>query len=300
MFLLKKALAILLPIAAVFLLGMTVPGALFGLPYRFFDYKYNIPPFGSDLFSTPHIVYIILVYVLCFVVFYLLRRTSHDTVSTVLKVLFVVSALFEIAKISWESYYDITTGRGFNSFGLLPLYTCSLFIFTLPFAAWGKGKVKRAALAFLSTIGLLYGAIGVVYCNGLNFYPFWTFGAFYSLYFHSAMFATGVFILMTGFFKPTFRDAFYALIPILLLSLIAIPVDYAIGSDYMLVYSGGGVPLYEQIAASLAEKGLRFLYTILMLVTHIPLAWVVIGAYALIRKLFASKSDESAAEPQKQ
>lgn len=251
--------------------------------YRFFDYKYNIPGFDSDLFCPAHITYIVLVYVLAFVLSYVFRKTRHERITALLKVQFVFMLLLEITKISWESYYDITTGRGFNFGGILPIYTCSLVMYTLPFAAWGKGRVKRTALAFLTTIGLLYGAIGVVYCNGLNFYPFWTFGAFYSLYFHSAMFATGVFLLMTRYHELKWSNALLALIPILLLSAIAIPVNHYLHSDYMLIYSGGGVPLYEDLASSLAEKGLRWVYTVIMLVTHIPLAAVVIGIYKLIR-----------------
>ncbi len=260
--------------------------------YRFFEYKYNISGFESDLFSTPHLIYIGMVFVLGFLASWLLRKTSHRKIDVLLKVLFVFSAVLEITKISWESYYDITTGRGFNSFGLLPIYTCSLYIYTLGFAAFGKGRVKRYALSFLTTIGLLYGGIGVIYCNGLNFYPFWTFGAFYSLYFHSAMFVTGVFLLMTRYYRLNWGDALRTMVPILLLCLVAIPVNLYLGSDYMLIYSGGGVPFYEDLASKLAAKGLRFLYTIIMILTHIPLAALVIAVYKLIRtggSLYARK-----------
>ncbi len=259
-------------------------------PYNFFDYKYNIENFSSDLFCPAHIAYIVLVYVLGFAVSFLLRKTKHERITVFLKVFSVLMVLFELTKISWESYYDITTGRGFNYGGLLPVYTCSLFIYTLLFAGWSRGRVRNIALAFITTIGLLYGAIGVVYCNGLNFYPFWTFGAFYSLFFHAAMFVTGVFLLMTGYKKLGWKDVFLSFIPIALLALIAIPLDYALKTDYMLIYSGGGVPIYEDIARKLGEKGLRFIYTALMLVTHLPLAAAVIGAYKLIRLASAKSS----------
>ena len=259
--------------------------------YGFFDYKYDIEGFSSDLFSAPHIVYVALVYVAGFAVCWLLRRTKRERVTAVLRTLAVLSLLLEISKISWESYYDITTGRGFNKEGILPLYTCSLFIYTLFAAGFGRGRAKEYALSFLTTISLLYGAIGVVYCNGLNFYPFWTFGAFYSLYFHSAMFITGLFLLFTQYKKLGWRDSLYAMIPILLLAIIAIPVDYLLKTDYMLVYSGGGVPLYEPLAESLAAHGLRPVYTVIMLLTHIPLACLVIGAYLLVRKI--SRADRS-------
>lgn len=259
--------------------------------YRFFDYKYNIHGFKSDLFSTPHIVYIVLVYIFAFVISYLLRKTKHEKISVGIKILSIVMFLLEIGKISFEGYYDVTTGRGFNYEGILPVYTCSLFMYALFCAGFFKGFVRKCCLSFITTIGLLYGAIGVVYCNGLNFYPFWTFGAFYSLFFHSAMFITGVFLLMTGYKKLEWKDSLLAMIPILVLALVAIPINYHFkgAADYMLIYSGGGVPLYEDLAKKLAEKGLRWVYTIIMLVTHIPLALVVIGVYKLIAKLAAAK-----------
>lgn len=254
--------------------------------YGFFDYKYNIPNFESDLFCFWHIAYIALVYVLGFAVSYLLRKTDRRKITGFLRVLSVAVVLLEISKISWESYYDITTGRGFNKEGLLPLYTCSLYIYTLLAAAWCKGRAREASLSFLTTISLLYGAVGVVYCNGLNFYPFWTFGAFYSLFFHSSMFVLGLFLLISGYKKLEWRDVWLAFIPIVLISLIAIPVDYALGADYMMVYSGSGLPLYEPLAAKLAERGLRPVYTLIMILTHIPLAALIVGIYKLAARVF--------------
>ena len=251
--------------------------------YHFFDYKHNIVGFGSDLFSTQHIVFIVLAYVLTFLLSFLFRKTKHEKITAALKFLSLFSVVMEMTKIGWESYYDVTTGRGFNSYGLLPVYTCSLFIYTLLCAAWGKGKVREYSLSFLGTVSLLYGAIGVIYCNGLNFYPFWTFGAFYSLFFHTAMFSTGVFLLATGYVKLGWADSLKAFVPIMLLSFVAIPINHFLGSDYMLIYKGGGVPLYEDLASWLASKGMRWVYTVIMMVTHIPLACLVIGVYKLIR-----------------
>lgn len=253
---------------------------LFG--YGFFDYKYNIPDFSSDMFCAEHIIYIVLVYLTGFVGFAFYKRADHEKTTKFLKVFSILMVLFELTKISWESYYDITTGRGFNYFGLLPVYTCSLFIYTLLGAAWGRGRVREACLSFITTVGLIYGAIGVVYCNGLNFYPFWTFGAFYSLFFHSAMFLTGMYLLVSGYYTLKARDVLLSFIPIVLLALVAIPINYAIGSDYMLIYSGGGVPIYEDLASSLAEKGLRPIYTLIMLITHIPIAALVVGVYKAV------------------
>ncbi len=267
--------------------------------YHFFDYKHNITGFSSDLFSTPHIVYIGLVFVMSFVLAWELRKTDHARIARALKWQFVLTAILELAKITWESSYDIMTGQGFNWGGLLPLYTCSLFIYTLPFAAWGKGRARDCAGAFLTTIGLLSGGIGVIYCNGLNYYPFWTFGAFYSLYFHASMFFTGVFLLMSGYVRPKWENVRLAMIPVLLLALVSTPVNYYLGADYMQTYSGSGVPVYEGLAALLAGKGLRPVYTGIMLLTYMPLAALMVGISRLVEAIL-HKDKESRAVPRLQ
>ena len=269
--------------------------------YSFFDYKYNIEGFDSDLFSPMHIVYIILVYLLGFALSYFFRNTKHQSISRGLKVLSLIMPILEISKIAWESYYDITTGQGFNYGGILPLYTCSLFMYALIGAAWGRGRLREYCLSFITTVSLLYGAVGVVYCNGLNYYPFWTFGAFYSLFFHSAMFVTGVFLLVSGYKRLEWADCLRAMIPILALAVIAVPFNYVYNhlansnADYMLLYSGGGVPIYQDLSEKLAQKGLRFVYTIIMLLTHIPLAALEVSAYMLIKRAFARNEKSKSA-----
>lgn len=250
--------------------------------YHFFDYKYNIQNFTSDLFSVPHIIFIILAFIAVPTVSILLRKISHKKIDVFLKVFSIILVVLEITKITWESYWDISTGRGFNTGGILPLYTCSLFIYTLLFAAWGKGKAKDYSLAFITTISLISGAIGIVQCNGLNYYPFWTFGAFYSMFFHLSMFATGVFLLFTGYKKLNWFDMIKAWIPMAILSIIASPVNYQYGADYMQIYEGSGIPLFSTLADELAAANLRPLFTIIMLVTYIPLSAVIIAPAKLI------------------
>ena len=81
---------------------------------------------------------------------------------------------------------------------------------------------------------------------------------------------------------------------ILLLALAAIPVNYALGSDYMQIYSGEGVPVYEELAAFLAEKGLRPVYTVIMLLTYVPLAALVVE---VSRRLKAARSGKESVRP---
>ena len=248
--------------------------------YHFFDYKVFIPEeFKHDMFSIPHIIFIVLAFVGVGLIIAFGRKIKKEYAGIYLKIMSFVVLILEITKVTWETYYDIKTGAGFNVIGIIPVYTCSLYIYTTIIAAWTKGKVQDVCLSFLTTVSLLTGIIGVIYCNGLNFYPFWTFGGFYSLFFHLSMFFTGSFLLATKYKKLEWIDCLKAWIPILILSIVAIPLNYVYGADYMQLYEGGGVPLYSTLAATLASKGLRWIYTIIMLVTYIPLALIIICVY---------------------
>lgn len=250
--------------------------------YKFFDYKYNIQGFSSDLFSIPHIIYIILGVILAILIGIFSRKINKDKLTLFLKILSIFVLCFEIVKITWESYYDIKTGQGFNKAGILPVYTCSLFIYTLLLSSFTKGKVREYSLSFLSTICLLSGFIGMIYCNGLNWYPFWTFGAFYSLFFHLAMFLVGVLLITSGYVKLEWRDIYRGWIPMLFLAFIAFPINYEYGGDYMLLYEAGGVPLYDKLAQFMAAHSLRWLFGMFMLVSYMILSTLVISIYKLV------------------
>ncbi len=259
------------------------------MDYHFFDYKYNIANFSSDLFSTEHIIYIILAYLSCIILSILLPKKKKHNIDRFLKIIGIAVLIAEISKVSFESYFDITTGRGFNVGGIMPCYNCSLFIYCTLLAGFTKGKIKDICVSFLSTIGLVSGAIGVVYCNGLNFYPFLTFGAFYSLFFHYSMMLTGIVLLASKYKKLEWKDAIYSWIPIVILSVAAIPLNYVFDADYMQLRDGTGVPLYHDLALYLIDHKLGFIYTIIMLFTYIPLSGLVISLYKLIVKIFGKK-----------
>ncbi len=259
------------------------------LSYYFFDYKYNIDNFTSDLFSIPHIIFIILSLILVPTICILLRKTDHNKILIFLKIFSIVMVVLELTKIFWESYWDISTGRGFNYGGILPLYTCSLFIYCLLFSAWGKGKPKDFSLTYIGTISMLSGLIGLIQCNGLNWYPFWTFGAFYSMFFHLSMFAVGTFILVTGYKKLEWKDIIFGWIPMLFLALAALPANYEYGADYMQIYEGSGIPLFSTLSDKLASVNLRWIFSLIMLAAYMILSGVVVCIYKLIQYLINKK-----------
>lgn len=268
----------------------------------FFDYKDYIKyeP-GSDLFGIGHIIFMVLALISVIVLTYVFRKTSKDTMTRFLKVLSVVIIILEIIKIVWESYWDLHQGKNFNWDGLLPLYTCSLFMFVLPFAAWGKGKVRRCSLAFLTTIGILGGLVNFFLPPILNYYPFFAYATFVSLNYHYLMVLTGLLILSTGYYIPKWKDALYGFIIIVIFSIIVIPVNFILKHlgyypDYMLYMYGNGAPILPMISDFFIKRDLHILYSFVIMFGYLGVSYIFIAFYNLILKVtnkIISKKDLS-------
>ncbi len=261
----------------------------------FFKYKGFLVDYerGSDFFSTPHIIVMVLATIAIIVMAICFRNMKTKTMDRYLKVLSIVIPVLEIIKISWETYWDVKFGYGFNKTGLLPLYTCSMFIYTLPLAAWCKGKVKDCAVCWLSTIGIFGGLTNFYYTQMLNDYPLFSYATFMSLNFHFLMVLTGVLIVVTRYKKFEFIDIIWAFVPILVFSILVIPVDYILQADYMLYYHGSGVPIISNVATFFADKGLRWVYTIIVMLVYLIIAGLFVSIYNLIYFLTSLKKKKA-------
>lgn len=252
------------------------------------------PSHKSELFSTTHLVFIVLSILLIVFLLYLFRNVKEKGMNKYLKFMTFFIAALETTKIIWESSNDISSGNGFNYGGLLPLYLCSMFIYTLPFASFGKGKVQRVALGFLASLGIVGGFSNLVYTQMLNYYPFFHFSTFVSIIFHFLMAFTGLFIVVTKYLKFEKEDYYLAFIPTLLFSFIVIPVAYLLQSkgiynDYMLLLHGNGIPLIGNLGDILNKNHLQWLFTIIMLFVLFGVTAFMVFLMSKLQKLIYRK-----------
>lgn len=260
--------------------------------YGFFDYKKFIEGYhGQDMFSLTHIIFMIFAFALIVTICYYGRNSSKKSIELWLKILTFVMPILELAKIIWESYFDLKYNGGFNYESLMPLYTCSLFMYVLPFASFGKGKVKECAYSFLTTIGILAGFSNFVYLQMLNTYPFWTFSSFQSIHYHFEMVLVGMFLITSNTYRPNYKSALIGWIPILFFSCLVIPVNYILqyfnmNPDYMLLMTASGAPLVQSLAKIMISNGLQSLFTILMLFFYIPLGMLIVFLYKCVFQLY--------------
>lgn len=264
----------------------------------FFTYKDFLEGYhGQEYMGAGQFIFLGVATLTIILISIFLRKISHKKIDIYLKVLAIAILVLEIVKIVVESYFDIKCGHGFNFSGLLPLYTCSLFTYTLPVAAFAKGKAKECCLAFLTTLGIFAGLTNFVMAPILQTYPFFNFHTFVSLIFHFWMVFTGVFLLATKYYVPKWIDIFKGMIPLALLSIVAIPVNYALSAhygwsvDYMLFYSGNGAPVLPNLANALASVGLRPLFTVFVYIMYLAISAIIVSFIRLICFLKTLKKD---------
>lgn len=165
------------------------------------------------------------------------RNKSEEKLRRLYAVLWMLTVVLEVTKILWESLCGAAVRLEWT--GVLPLYPCSIFMYAMPFAIWGRGNVRTAACGYVCSLGLLGGAINFVYpANVLSNYSCLSFAGFHTFFYHGTMVFTAATMLLTGYHRYTgikrWQQLLLPAVPFALVSLVANGVNFSpIGSDYM-------------------------------------------------------------------
>ena len=236
--------------------------------YNFFEYKYNITGYsGQDFGGFPQQLYLAISIALIIILLVLLRKSSREMVLKIIRAVSIFLVVFYIAKTTWESIYDIRLSGSFNT-GLLPFDTCSIVMLAGVIAGFGKGKIKKMAEAWLATGGIVGGIAAMIFLNAFKYYPFLSFGAFYSMIWHFLMVFLGLLLIVTKYVDIDFSTINRGYLFHVIASLVVIPIDFICDFDFMLYRYLGGVPFFESIAENLISLNLGWLNPLIMLILY--------------------------------
>ncbi len=256
--------------------------------YNFFDYKYNIEGYnGQDFGGFPQYLYLIISVILLITLLVLLRKSSREKVLKIIRIISIFLIIFYIGKTTWESIYDIKLSGSFNT-GLLPFDTCSIIMIAGLLAGFAKGKIKEYAECWLATGGIVGGFATMVHLNAFYYYPFLSFGGFYSMIWHFLMVFIGLLLIVTNYVDISYKTIIKGYIFHLIISIFIIPIDFIYNFDFMLYLNLGGVPIFEDVASKLTSMHLSILNPILMLILYF-VAFNIIFMIPLIVKKIRTK-----------
>ena len=206
----------------------------------FFTHKDFLPPpseLPGTMFTPLHFVFsgILLVAIIAGALW--LAKKDEKTVRIGMGIFWAVVTFGEAIKIVWESTTGNVVGMPWGS--LTPLYPCSIFMYAMPFALFGKGKVRYAACGYVCTLGMLGGSINFVYpATVLDRYSCFSLAGFQTFFYHGALVFCTIVMLRSGYhsFKNARKpiDLLLPAIPALITSIPANIMNFSpIGSDFM-------------------------------------------------------------------
>ena len=218
---------------------------------NFFTHKDYLPPAAElpgTLFTPLHFVFeaVVLAIVIGSAIYVAKRK---ELIKPVFIRMLAVLVVLEVAIITWDSLAG--TRNALDLTVNLSLYPCSIFMYAMPFAIWGKGLWKRAACGYVCTLGLLGALINFLYpVARLMDYSCISFAAFHTFIYHGCMLFACLVMLMSGYHSYTgitkWWEMFLASLPGLIVSIPANIVNYSpIQADYM--YFRGKHFLVEQL-----------------------------------------------------
>ncbi len=207
---------------------------------NFITHKDYLPPadqWPGTLFSPLQIIFCILLAVGIGFACVRCAKKSEAFQKRVFFILWLLMVLSEPA-IAW---YDAYAGKQYfvDWTSTLSLWPCSIFLYTAPFAIFGKGKVRYAACGYICTLGLLGGAVNFVYpATYLSSYSCLSLAGLRTVFYHGAMIFTAVTMLLSGYHKFTgvtkWQQLLLPMVPLVIVSIPAHIANLLIpGADYL-------------------------------------------------------------------
>jgi len=241
---------------------------MFNNNYNFFDYKYNILGYNGQHFGSIYqYIYLGISVILLILLLTKLRNLSKEKVLKIIQIISIFLILFYVGKTIWESIYDIKLSGHFNT-GLLPFDTCSMVMLAGILSSFSKGRIRDISACWLATGCIIGGSANMLFLNAFKYYPFISFGAFYSMIWHFLMVFLGLLLIVTNYVDMKYITIIKGYIFHLAISFLIIPIDFIYNFDFMLYKDLGGIPFFENIASYLTSINLGFLNPLMMLILY--------------------------------
>jgi len=202
---------------------------------------------ACGMFNTAHFIAMLICFSAVIIGVIFTRKITKEQLNKLVKAAAVFITVLEITKMAFNIYYE-----GLNYLNnIIPLHFCSLFIYSLWMAGYGKDKVKKIGESFLAGGCIIAGAIFLIIpSSSLLIFPIFHYQCLYSLLFHSLMLYFGLIYFIRGFFDLNMKNYIYYVIFCSVFCILAFAINEITGltenintTNLMFLREPWGIPL---------------------------------------------------------
>ena len=185
---------------------------------------------ACGIFTIEHFLLVIITFI--GIIIALKCTVNKKQVHKIIKRCTVFIWIFEIIIISFK-----TTINGWSNLNdYVPLYYCSLLLYSGLLSSFGKGRLKRVGDVFLATGGIAGGIIFIFFpSTSLPTYPMLHLVSIHSFIFHGIMIYLGLLINLTNYIELEKKDIKYYSGLVGIICIIAYIVNKIFGSNLMFI-----------------------------------------------------------------
>lgn len=188
------------------------------------------PPCG--MFTVKHWMLFIITWFLILASVKYTKINQKEDIKKIIKRLTITIWILEIVK----TLYNFAIGKGSEINKVVPLYYCSLLLYSGILSSYGKGILKKMGDVFLATGGIVGGIVFLIFpTTSLPEYPIFHFISIHSFFFHGTMIYLGIIINKYKYVEIKFSDIKYYALLMAIVCLCAFAVNEKFESNLMFI-----------------------------------------------------------------
>ena len=220
------------------------------------------------IFNIGHLVMILISIIGISIAVKCTKVNKKEDLKRIIRILTIIIWVLEILK----TIFVISIGEWKNLNRIVPLYYCSLLLYTGLLSSVAKGKLERTANVFLATGGIFGGIVFILYpSTSLPEYPMFHFVSIHSFFFHSTMVYLGVIINKFKYVEVKMSDLKYYASLILVICILAYMVNTKYGSNLMFISQD-----FPGMPVSILYNGTGKWFTPIMVIAHMTIPFLCV------------------------
>lgn len=183
------------------------------------------------IYNVQHVIIAVIILIAIFIAVKITKPKKQENVLKIIRTTTIIVWCLEIIKI----IYLISIGQGRVN-RVIPLYYCSLLLYSGLMSSFGKGIIKKMGDVFLATGGIIGGITFLLFpTTSLPEYPLFHFISFHSFIYHGIMIYIGIIVNKTKYVKLEFSDIKYYASLIFIICMFAYVINKIFDSNLMFI-----------------------------------------------------------------